>query len=96
MAKGYWLSIYHSVSNPARLAEYAALAAPVIEAAGGRFLSRGTAMRTFEGGDNQRTVLVEFESVERAVAAYEHPKYRAARELLAGAVEREVRILEGV
>src|SRR5437870_5988535 len=66
MAKGYWITFYHSVQDPARLAEYGALAGPAIETGGGRFLSRGPAARTFEGVEKQRTVLIEFDSVARS------------------------------
>jgi uncharacterized protein (DUF1330 family) len=96
MAKGFWITVYRSVKDPARLAEYSALAVPALEAEGGRILARGVAARTFEGTRNERTVVVEFESVARAVAAYESPRYQAARRVLEGAVEREVRIVEGV
>ena len=96
MAKGYWITIYHAVSDPARLAQYAAAATPALEAAGGRILARGTAVRTFEGGANQRAVVIEFDSVKQAIAAYESPRYQAAAKALQGAVEREVRIVEGV
>jgi uncharacterized protein (DUF1330 family) len=96
MAKGYWVVVYYAVSDPARLAQYSATGGPAIEAAGGRILARGTATRTFEGGENRRTVVIEFDGVEQAIAAYQSPRYQAARELLKGAVEREVRILEGV
>ncbi len=96
MAKGYWITFYRSVSNPAALAEYAKLAGPAIQSAGGRFLSRGTASKTFEAGLPQRSVVIEFESVEKAVAAYESAGYQAALKVLAGSVERDVRILEGV
>jgi len=95
MAKGYWLTIYRSVSDPARLAEYAALATPAIEAAGGRILARDVAARTYDGGGNQRTVIVEFASVREAIAAYEGRRYQEAAKLLSGAVDREVRIVEG-
>ncbi len=95
MAKGYWLTIYKSVSDPARLAAYAALATPAIEAAGGRILARAVAFRTYEGGGNERTVVVEFASVQQAVAAYEGRRYQEAARLLRGAVDREVRIVEG-
>jgi uncharacterized protein (DUF1330 family) len=94
--KGYWITFYHSVRDPARLAEYGALAVPAIEAGGGRFLSRGPAARTFEGVEKHRTVLVEFDSVGRAVQTYQSPQYQAALVLLKGAVERDVRIVEGV
>src|SRR2546430_4713069 len=96
MAKGYWITFYHSVRDPARLAEYGALAVPAIEAGGGRFLSRGPAARTFEGVEKQRTVLVEFDNVARAVQTYQSPQYQAALVLLKGDVERDVRIVEGV
>ena len=96
MAKGYWITIYHAVSDPARLARYSEAATPALEAAGGRIIARGTAIRTFEGGANQRTVVIEFDSVAQAIAAYESPRYQAAAQALEGAVDREVRILEGV
>jgi uncharacterized protein (DUF1330 family) len=96
MPKGYWITIYRAAADPARLAEYSARAVPAIEAGGGRILSRGVAVRTFEGGASQRTVLIEFDSVARAIAAYQSPAYQAAAAVLRGAVEREVRFLEGV
>ncbi len=96
MAKGYWITFYRSVSNPAALAEYAKLAGPAIQAGGGRFLARGPAARAFEAGSIQRSVLIEFDSVAQAVATYESAAYQAALRLLEGAVERDVRIVEGV
>jgi uncharacterized protein (DUF1330 family) len=95
MAKGYWITIYREVYDPARLAEYAALAGPAIEAGGGRFLVRGAPVSTFEGANDQRTVVIEFDSVREAVATYNSPRYQAARALLRGAVERDVRMVEG-
>jgi uncharacterized protein (DUF1330 family) len=96
MARGYWITLYRAVSNPVALAEYASLAAPVIQAGGGRFLARGMPAKAFEGGLQQRSVLIEFDSVEQAVAVYQSPDYQAALRLLDGAVERDVRIIEAV
>ncbi len=96
MAKGYWISFYRSVSNPAALAEYAKLPGPAILAAGGRFLTRGTALQAFEAGIKERSIVIEFDSPAKAIAAYESPAYQAARKILEGAVERDVRIVEGV
>lgn len=96
MAKGYWITFYRSVSNPAALAEYARMAGPAIEAGGGRILARGAAARAFEAGLTQRSVLIEFESVAQAVATYESPVYQAALKVLDGAVERDVRMVEGL
>jgi uncharacterized protein (DUF1330 family) len=96
MAKGYWITFYRSVSNPAALAEYAKLATPAIQAGGGRFLSRGTPAKTFEAGLNQRSVVIEFDSVEKAIMTFESPAYQAAVKVLGNAAERDVRILEAV
>ena len=97
MAKAYWVVCYHSIKNPDALAAYAKLAGPAIQAAGGRFLVRGTPSKTFEGGLNQRTVVTEFESLERAIAAHDSPGYKEAlRALGNNAVERDFRIIEGV
>ena len=96
MAKGYWVVFYRSVSNPAALAEYGKLAGPAIQAGGGRFLARGIPAKAFEAGLNQRSVVIEFDSVEKAIAAYQSPAYQAALKKLEGAVERDVRFLEGV
>jgi uncharacterized protein (DUF1330 family) len=96
MAKGYWIACYRSVSNPTALAEYAKLAGPALVAAGGTVLARGGAAKVFEAGIEQRTVLLEFESVERAIAAYNSEGYKAARALLGNGAERDLRIVEGV
>jgi uncharacterized protein (DUF1330 family) len=95
MAKGYWITFYRSVSNPDALAAYGRLAVPAIEAGGGRFLARGNAARAFEAGSTQRVALIEFDSLEMAIATYESPAYQAALRVLEGAAERDVRILEG-
>ena len=95
MAKGYWITVYHSVSDPARMAEYASLAGPAIEGAGGRFLARGAPARTLEGTENQRAVVIEFESVAHAIDTYNSPAYQTALAKLAGAAKRDVRVVEG-
>ena len=97
MAKAYWVATYRSVSNPDALAAYAKVAAQAVVAAGGKVLARGEPAATMEAGLKQRTVLIEFESVAAAVAAYESPDYRAALRLLGtGSVERDIRIVEAL
>jgi uncharacterized protein (DUF1330 family) len=94
--KGYWLTIYHSISDYAALAEYAKHAGSAIEAAGGRILARGVPSKTYEAGEPQRVVVIEFDSVEKAIAAYQSPAYQAAFRLLGNGANREVRIVEGL
>jgi uncharacterized protein (DUF1330 family) len=96
MAKAYLILYYHSVSNDAALQEYAMLALPAIQGAGGRYLARGLPAQTYEAGLNQRTVLIEFDSVERAIAAHDSPGYQTALRALGSAAKRDVRIVEGL
>jgi uncharacterized protein (DUF1330 family) len=96
MAKAYWIASYRAIKNPDALAEYAKLAGPAIQAGGGRFLARGNPAKTYELGLNQRIVVIEFDSVEKAVAAHDSPGYQAALKALGNAAERDMRIVEGV
>ncbi len=96
MAKAYWVGTYRSVSNPDALAAYAKLAGPAIAAAGGRFLARGMPAQVYEAGLQQRTVLIEFDSVDAARAAHDSPAYQEALAALAGGADREIRIVEGL
>src|SRR5512134_2391458 len=96
MAKAYWVVCYRSIKNPDALAAYAKIAGPAIQAAGGRFLVRGTPAKTYENGLNQRTVVSEFDSLEKAIAAHESPAYQEALRVLGDAADRDLRIVEGV
>ena len=95
MPKGYWVCLYRSISDPAALAEYAKAAGPAIQAAGGRFLVRGIPANTYEAGLSQRSVIIEFDSVQKAISTYEGEAYQAALRILGGAAERDVRFIEG-
>ena len=97
MAKGYWVVQYKSIKNPDKLAAYAKIAAPAIQAAGGKFLVRSPSpAKTYEQGVASRTVVTEFESVAKAIAAHDSPGYQEALRVLGDAVERDLRIVEGV
>ena len=96
MAKAYMISSYFSVSDPKALAEYAKLAGPAIAAAGGRFLARGTAAKAYDDGVAERTVIIEFDSVEKAIAAHDGAGYQAALKVLGKACKRDQRIVEGL
>jgi uncharacterized protein (DUF1330 family) len=95
MAKAYWVVTYRAIKNPDKLAAYAKLAGPAIQSAGGKFVVRGMPAKTFEGGLNQRTVVSEWPSLEKAIAAYESPAYKEALRALGNGAERDIRIVEG-
>jgi len=94
--KGYWIVAHIGALDGAVMAEYVKAAAPALAAAGGRLIARGMPARAHEGGVSQPAVVVEFETVEKAVAAYESAAYQAAVKILEGKVQRDFRIVEGV
>jgi uncharacterized protein (DUF1330 family) len=96
MPKAYWISAYHAVHDPEALTAYAKLAGPAIQNAGGRFLARGAPAKVYERGINQRVVLIEFDSVAQATATHDSPAYQEALRVLGKAVDRDLRIVEGV
>jgi uncharacterized protein (DUF1330 family) len=97
MKKGYWVVAYRSISDEAALKEYGKIAGPAITAAGGRALARTSErVEARESGLRQRTVVTEFESFEKAVAAYESDAYKAALKVLGSGADRDFRIVEGI
>ena len=96
MAKAYWVVCYREIKDPAKLAAYARLAGPAIEAGGGRVLARGTAAKAYEAGQLERTVLVEFDSVEHATALHDGSAYQAALRALDDGAVRDMRIIAGI
>lgn len=96
MAKGYWITTYRAIKDADKMAAYAKLASPAIEALGGRYLLRGAPAKTFENGLMQRVVVSEFDSVEKAIAAHDSPGYQAALKALGDGADRDIRIVEGL
>src|SRR5262252_4993220 len=94
MAKAYWIAFYRSISNPDALAAYAKLAGPAITAAGGRFVVRGNPAKAYESGLMQRVVVIEFDSVDKAIAAHDSDAYQAALKALGSGAVRDIRIVE--
>jgi uncharacterized protein (DUF1330 family) len=96
MKQGYWVVAYRSVLDESALKEYGKLAIPAIEAGGGKALIRTSDVQSREAGLNQRVVVMEFESLEKAIATYKSAAYQAALKVLGSAAERDFRIVEGV
>jgi uncharacterized protein (DUF1330 family) len=96
MPKAYWVSAYRAVKDADKLAAYAKLAGPAITAGGGRFLARGVPAQVYERGLKERTVLIEFDSVEQARATHDSADYQAALAALGDGADRDLRIIEGV
>jgi uncharacterized protein (DUF1330 family) len=95
MPKAYWIASYRSINDPVALGEYGKLAGPALQEAGGRFIARGVPAIVYEAGVSQRTVLIEFDSVEQEIAAHDSSAYQEALRALGSGAERDVRIIEG-
>ena len=95
MPKAYAVVCYRSLSDPLKLEAYSALALPAVAPFGARILARGNAAATFEHGLNERTVIVEYPSLEKAIAAYRSPEYAEAVKMLGDGAVRDFRIIEG-
>ena len=96
MAKAYLVVTYRSIKDQEKWAAYAKLAGVAIPKLGGRFMVRGMPATTWEKGMNQRVVIVEFDSVQKAIAAHDSPEYGEALKALGDGAERDMRLVEGV
>ena len=91
----YWISTYLEVHDEDKLKAYAELAGPALISAGGTFLARGLPEVVWEAGRQQRSVVIEFASVEAAVAAHDSEAYQEALAALGDGVTRDLRIIPG-
>jgi len=94
MSKAYWIAAYREIKSADALAAYGKLAGPAIQGGGGRFLARGVPAQVYEHGVPERTIIIEFDSVEQAVATHDSPEYQAALKALGDGAVRDIRIIE--
>jgi len=88
-----YVVVFYRSPPEASFAEYGELAIPAVHAGGGRILARGLPSKIYEVGMSERVNLIEFDSLERAIATREGGAYQAALAKL-GNVVRDVRIIE--
>lgn len=96
MPRAYWVNTYSEIHDADKLAAYAKIAGPAVTAAGGKFIIRGVAAKAYEAGLVERTTVIEFASLDAAVAAHDSPEYQRALQALDGGVTRDMRIVEGL
>ena len=95
MPKAYAVVTYRSISDP-ELAAYAKLAGPAVAPFGACMLARDDAAVAREQALKQRIVIIEFPSVESAIAARESAAYGEALKALGDGAVRDFRIVEGL
>ena len=96
MPKGYMISAHRKEADPVKRAAYLKLAGAAIETAGGRFLAKGGRVQARENGIAGKTILIEFDSYQTALAAYDSEPYKEALRALDGGADRDIRLFEGV
>ncbi len=91
-----YLVAHIEVHDPAGFDEYRTRVAPVVEAFGGRYLVRGGALETLEGGEQQRRVVViEFPSMDAARSFYHSPAYAPVLQRRLDSAASDIVLVEG-
>ena len=96
MPKGYFVSAHRSEADPEKRAAYLKLAGPAIEKYNGKILASTNKIKVFEDGKVEQTVLIEFESFEKAAECIDSKEYQAALLALDGGANRDCRVFEGL
>ena len=91
----YWISVYKEIVDPGKVAAYAELAGPVLTAAGGTFLARGTPKQTYESGEVTRTVLIEFDVGRGSPGRAREPRLPGGPDRADDGAVRDMRIMHG-
>jgi uncharacterized protein (DUF1330 family) len=92
---GYWVA-RAKVTDPDQYKKYTDRVPDILKKHGGRVLARGGKFKILEGPDKfHRFVVIEFPSLEAAVACHDSPEYAEAAAFRHGAGEVELVIVEG-
>ena len=93
--KAYWIA-HVDVTDPEQYQQYTQRAPAAFAAFGGKLLARGGRSEAMEGrATPQRSVVIEFESYDQAVACYRSEQYQEACKHRQGVAKAEVIIVEG-
>lgn len=94
MPKAYWIGRV-DVRDPETYKKYVETGRPAYERYGARFLARGGRTENLEGVGRARNVVIEFASMEDALACYNSPEYTEARKIRQSVSDGEFVLVEG-
>lgn len=94
MPKGYIIG-HITVTDPEGYPEYVQKDTPILQAHGARFVVRGGQSQTMEGTSQDRHVVIEFDSYEAALAAYNDPEYQAVADIRRRCADSTIIVVEG-
>ena len=97
MPKAYMVFSYQSPPDPQKARGLRKAGDPRVRSLSERACWRaGNAAAAYERGLKERILIIEFPSLEKAIAAHDSPAYREALKALGDGAVRDVRIVEGV
>ena len=94
MPKGYLVANIR-IQDTAKFAAFSGMAAPIIEAHGGKVLARGPNAERHEGQLKGVVMMIEFESLETARKFYLSDEYQAAKAIRDECSETDLMLIEG-
>ena len=94
MPKGYWVA-HVDVHDAAAYESYRKANAVAFAKYGARVVVRGGPQQVREGAQRARTVVIEFPTLEDAIACYDSPEYQAAKALRDPVSDGDLVILPG-
>ena len=84
------------ITDPELFSEYQKLVSATVEKYGGRYLARGGNTEVVEGDFSpNRTVIIEFESMERAREWYNSAEYAGPKQMRFDSANSHVLLVEG-
>ena len=95
MPKAYWIARV-DVHDPETYKLYVEHGRTAFERYNANFLARGGKSHNLEGAGRARNVVIEFASMEDALACYNSPEYTKARAIRQAVSTGEIILIEGV
>ena len=91
----YWVA-RAKINDPVKYKKYTDLVPDILKKFGGKVLARGGKYQKLEGTETyERQIVVEFPSLEKALAGHKSPEYQEARKYRLGGVgQNELAIVE--
>ncbi|QUS58301.1 DUF1330 domain-containing protein [Pseudovibrio brasiliensis] len=95
MPKAYWIA-HVTVTDAEAYADYTKAAPAAFQKYSARFLARGGKTEHLEGTAHPRNVVIEFDTMEQALACYHSPEYQQAKSHRDHVAFADIMIVEGM
>ena len=96
MSKVVCIVTYKEIIDEEKSAAYAAIAPATVQKYGGHFLARGYPVALRESGQQERTVVGVWESLDVALQWYESSEYQECLDVLGDGAVRDIKFLDHI